>query len=221
MRLPIFAMIATTLTLAACDKATAVNEKKAEPSALTQTTDQIHYHNAFLNLSIEKPQSWFAQSPEDTMKMSQQGSEILSGDDKNMKAMVDQSLKTSLPVFAFFEYEPGTPGKLNANVLSMAENIELAPGVKTGCDYLYHTREILNKSQLQVMIDEGCEQTKFGDTSMGTMNITMTMNNLLVKQTYYACIKDKHAVTVIKTYFDDESKNKVDNILTTLQLDCS
>lgn len=211
-------LLASCLTLCAL---ISCSEVKTEPSAITKTQDDIVYHNEYLDVSVTKPQDWYSQSPEDTMKMSQQGSEVLSGDDQNMKAMVDASLKSSLPVFAFFEFEPGTPGKLNPNILSMAENIELAPGVKTGCDYLAHTRTLLENSAIQVSFEDGCTQTMVGGASMGTLNVQMNMNNILINQTYYACIKGDHAITVIKTYFDEQSKQKVDGVQSSLKLSCS
>ena len=83
-------------------------------------------------MTVEKPDGWYAQNEEEAVAVQKQGGKMLAGNDKNLKAVLDASQDTTSQLFGFFEVPPGTPGKLNPNVLSAAENIKAAPGVPGG-----------------------------------------------------------------------------------------
>jgi hypothetical protein len=120
---------------------------------------------------------------------------------------------TTTQVFGFFEFPMGTPGKLNPNVLSAAENIKGAPGVKTGCDYIALTKEIIKKSQVNYEFDEKCETKTVNGTEFGVVNAQLKIGEQVVKQRYYSVIRGRHAISVIQTYFDAESEAKVNKVI--------
>jgi hypothetical protein len=189
-------------------------------SVITQSTDGETYYNEYFDLNIKKPTDWYYQPPEDTLKMSKMGGQTLAGDDENAQHIMKQALDSSLPLFSFFQYPPGTPGKLNANIVGIAENIALFPGVKNGCDYLANAREILMNSSMEIEAPNRCTTKTIGHTQLSQMDIRMKINKVTVKQVYSACLKDDHAISIIETFFDESGKKAVDDVLSTLSLEC-
>ncbi len=227
-------LILFSLSLVACDKATTTQESKkaVEPiktaeikpseikqdaSPVTKSDDNKTYTNEFFQMTVQKPDGWYAQNQEEARENQKKGEKMLAGNDKNLKAMIEATDATTTQVFGFFEVPMGTPGKLNPNVLSAAENIKAAPGVKTGCDYIALTKEIIKKSQMNYKFEDKCETKMVNGTEFGVTGGEMTIGEQVVKQRYYAVIRGRHAISVIQTYFDAESEAKVNKVIESLK----
>lgn len=189
----------------------------ADDSALTVVKGNNLYVNKYLGMQITKPADWYAQSAEEMIMLQNRGKDALAGDDKAFKAMLESSMESNLPVFGFFRYPPGTPGKLNQSVMSAAENIKLYPGIKSGCDYLFHAKQIISKGQIPYTFTEGCQETMFGKQKMGYIDATADIGGRKIMQRYYSTIIGNHAVSVIETYFDEDSKRSVNQVVKTLE----
>ncbi|WP_317933484.1 hypothetical protein [Halioxenophilus sp. WMMB6] len=198
----------------------ACSPQSDEPAVLTHSDDGTIYKNDYFQLQIKKPSSWFAQDPADTMKLNRQGAQMIAGDDKAMKNLIAESLNSSLPVLGFFKYPPGAPGKLNPNIISVAENVGLYPGIKTGCDYLEHVRAVFNRADMAVELSDSCMARTIGKAQLGYLELRMNLNGVAVLQQLYACIKNQHALSFTLTYFDEVSQQEVDAIFETLYLTC-
>jgi hypothetical protein len=221
-----FCLLLCSLTLVACDKAATttqeskkaiepakIAEVKKDASPVTKSDDNKTYINEFFQMTVQKPESWYAQTQEEGIETQKKGEKMLAGNDKNLKAMMEAAQDTTTQVFGFFEFPMGTPGKLNPNVLSAAENIKGAPGVKTGCDYIALTKEIIKKSQVNYEFDEKCETKTVNGTEFGVVNAQLKIGEQVVKQRYYSVIRGRHAISVIQTYFDAESEAKVNKVI--------
>jgi len=203
------------LLLAACG-----SNDDHDPEAMTQDQGDGRYHNAKFGLTIEKPDSWYSQDIEEMMMAMQLGGDLMSGDDKNLQAVFDSAMKTSLPLFGFYEYSPGTPGKLNANVVAVAENIAMYPGVASGCDYLQNAKMLMEQSRMQMTVENMCSSRTVNGTDLAYFDVAVNYGPQTVQQRYFACRKGEHAISIIQSYFDDESEAKVDALVNTLELDC-
>lgn len=186
-------------------------------SALTVQKGENLYVNEYLGMSVKKPDGWYSQSAEELLMLQNRGKDTLAGDDKNLKALLETSMESSLPVFGFFRYPPGTPGKLNQSVLSTAENIKMFPGVKTGCDYLHHAKQLISQGKVVYTFSKGCQEKAFGSKKLGYIDATVNFGKQKIKQRYYSTIIGHHAVSIIETYFDEESKRSVNGIVQTLK----
>ena len=212
------ALLAALLTLSACgtdpepDNATARG-----PEALTYTTGDNVYINDMFALRIEKPDGWFSQSAEDMIAMQQQGS-ALFGDDDNIRKILKASLESTLPLFGFFEVPPGTPGKLNPNILATAENIRHAPGITSGCDYLYHARVALRQMSINYDIEDECHSRTVNGTELDFFHASAMFGSQQVQQRYLALVRDQHALVIVQSFFDEESEALVDEVLATLHM---
>ncbi len=129
-------------------------------------------------------------------------------------------LKSSLPLFGFFDAPPGTPGKNVISLVGMAENIAALPGIKNGCDYLSHVRTLLQNSAPQFSISEGCSQQTVNGSKLGMIVATTQVGKLTVTQKYQACVKGEHAIGIVGSSFDAPGAAKIDAALQTLKVQC-
>lgn len=218
-------LVVTLLTLAGCkgsgtDDQLAESAKGSAAEALTISTDNVHFHNKKFGLSIKKPESWYAQNVEEAMQLSARGAQVISGDDKNLKAALEASLEASLPLFGFFEFPPGTPGKPNSNVGGVAENIAAFPGVKDGCDYLASMKQVIENSQMNMSFGDSCQKEKISGSTFGYMNASIQMGNALINQRYWACKKGEHAIAIIQTFHNEEQEVATTDIIKTIDVQC-
>lgn len=206
----VFVIVLAALVSIACTES-------GSDSPVTVNSSGNTYVNGFFGMTVEKPADWYAQSAEEAILLQQQGNRMLAGDDKNMKAMIDAALETSLPLFGFFEFPPGTPGKMNPNVLSVAENIKMYPGITEPCDYVNAVKEILARGQLNYEFGSECQNTTVGGKRAGYLDATLKVADFTVSQRYHALLTDGYAVSVIQTYTDDQSRQNVENVLSSLR----
>lgn len=226
-------LCAALLTLAACSDNTPGTDTMETPAevttaargeapslsaseALTYSEDGQLFLNDLFGLQIEKPEGWFSQNAEDMLAMQQQSLALMSDD--NTRAMIRSALESTLPLFGFFEVPPGSPGKLNPNILGSAENIRLAPGIVSGCDYLAHARQALRMMQVNYEIDEQCGQHEVNGTEFDYFEAQAMFGPQLVKQRYLALVRDGYAIVVVLSFFDEESEARLNEVLATLRM---
>ncbi len=188
-------------------------------SPLTVNTEGNHYHNAYFGVSVEMPEGWYSQPAKETIALQQRGTRVLAGDEKAMQAMLEASLKSSVPLFGFFEVMPGTPNRLNPNVMAVAENLEGFPGIKTGCDYLEHVKKLMRQGKLPYQFEEGCQTRKLKGGSMDYFSAHLKTGTVKATQRYYATMKDHYALAVVQTYFDESGEKKTKRVLDSLVIE--
>jgi hypothetical protein len=221
-----FGLVLCSLALVSCDAKkgadpAGVLDKPAETKALSRTTaspDGKKYVNEFFNVTVEKPEGWYAQNTQESEALREKGGQMVAGDDKNMKAMVEASKQSTTPLFSFFEVAPGTPGKANPNVIGIAEDLKAAPGVKTGCDYLALAKQMAEKSQVKIEFSEKCESKNINGSEFNFMDAQIKMGNQVIKQRYFARVQKEHALSMVQTFMDEESEAKVDKVIATLNI---
>ena len=203
------------------EKTATVSAQESSISGETTSLDGTLYTNELFDLSISKPEGWYAQSTQELLQMQQLGASLISGDNQNLQATLKESLKTSLPLFSFYQYPLGSPTPSNANIAGVAENISLYPGIKQGCDYLYHAKQIIAQSQFRIEFADECLTKNVNNSEFGYFNASINLGQVEIKQRYYACVKDTHAISIVQTYTTPEESQKVDRVLDTLSLKCN
>ncbi|TDY04356.1 hypothetical protein [Thiohalophilus thiocyanatoxydans] len=188
-------------------------------SPVTVNSSGNTYVNGFFGMSVEKPDDWYAQSSEEAIMLQQQDGKILSADGENMEAMIEAAMESTLPLFGFFKKPPGTPGTINTNVLSVAENIKMYPDIEKPCDYINAMKEVLEQGQLDYQFDSDCQTTRLGGKVSGHMDASLTVANHDVSQSYYALINKGYAISFIQTYADEQGAKNVAYIMDSIRFD--
>src|SRR5204863_6276705 len=99
------------------------------------------YTNKYFEFTIAIPKDWQVQDNETQKELMNQGENLISGDDKNLKAMIDASELNTLNLISIFHYPVGAAVESNPSFISIAEKVEHYPGIKTGKDYLLNAKK--------------------------------------------------------------------------------
>ena len=125
----IFLLTLTCLFFAGCKENTSNHAARAE-IGYGKVKDGT-YTNKYFNMSINLPTDWALQDNAAQKQLMDQGAEVISGNDKNLKAQIEASKKLTVPMFTLFKFEPGSPVGFNPSIICIAEKISHMPGIKT------------------------------------------------------------------------------------------
>ncbi|MDM7860942.1 hypothetical protein QTP81_10070 [Alteromonas sp. ASW11-36] len=192
----------------------------AQLEALTTSEDGLVYSNDKFGVTITKPESWYAQEIAEIIATQQMGADLMAGDDENMQAILDNSLDTTLPLFGFFESAPGAPVSSNASLIGVAENISMAPGLESACDYLYHARQLMARSQIRTEMQDECLTYEVDGSTLHYFNAVMDFGAYKVHQKYLACLSGDHALAFVYSMMNTDNVPALDNMVKNLQVKC-
>lgn len=180
-------------------------------------TENNKYLNSFFGLEIILPDNWIVQTKEQTENLSKMGKEIVAGDNKNLKAVINASEVNSANLLAVFQYEVGSPVDYNPSFVLVTENLKNSPGTKTGSDYLFQVRKLLKQSQVQYSyIDDEFKKEIINNQEFYTMNCSIDYMGYTINQVYYSMIKDGFCLSAIISFINNEQKNNLQKIVNSM-----
>ncbi len=172
------------------------------------------YVNAFFGLEVLLPDAWVVQSKEQTENITNLGKDIIAGDDKNLKAVLDASEVNSANLLTVFKYEIGAAVDYNPSFMLVAENLNSAPGIKNGSDYLFQTKKLLQQSQMEFdHIDEQFAREVINNQEFDTMNCSISYMGFVIHQKYYTTIQNGFSLSVIVSFIDEEQRNDLEKVV--------
>ncbi len=213
---------ATLIVLALLAVGCSAGDNEKSPSSKSTVTTEVGantFRNDYFGLTVTKPGDWFAASSEVIDQVMGLGSEIASSGNDDLKKVLDASLKRNHSIFMFSKYELGSPVPLNPNIIGIAENVSILPGVKTGEDYFFHVKKMMGQTGLNIEFADGYKQRDIGGVTFDSMDLTMTMNGVTIKETYYAARHDDFMIAIIDIYGADEFKDATSKIIDSIKLD--
>jgi hypothetical protein len=165
------------------------------------------YVNSYFNFEITLPTGWFVQTKEQMDEMTNSGQDLIAGDDSKMKAVFEASKVNVANLLSVFQFEQGAPVEYNPCFSLVAENIKKFPGIKTGSDYLFQTRKILEQSQIKYdHIDKEFSKEVINGTDFYKMNAEIEYTGLNIKQIYYSAIIKGFSFNLIISYINDQQE---------------
>ena len=163
-------------------------------------TDNI-YTNDFFKCTINLPEDWVVQSREQTEQLTEMGKEIATGGNEELETIVKASEINSASLLTVFQYEIGSPVEYNPNIMIIAENVSHAPGIKKGSDYLFQSRNFLEKSNMQYdYLSEEFVNVMINGAEFYRMDAHINYMGLEIKQEYYSTIRDGFSFDMIVSY---------------------
>ncbi|NER14962.1 hypothetical protein GWK08_16010 [Leptobacterium flavescens] len=176
------------------------------------------YSNDFFKLRLSLPENWVVQSKEQSEKLMELGKDLVAGDDQSLRRVIKASEVNSAQLLTVFKHELGAAVEYNPAFMLLAENIKHAPGVKSGKDYLFHSRNLLKRSQMQLeFVSDTFELVKIGGRDFYRMDIGIQAGGMIVKQSYFSTVINRFSLSFIYSYRTDEQKEELANVLQTLK----
>jgi len=193
--------------------------KKASEEIDFGTIEDSVYRNKYFGLTLTVPDDWNVQSQEARQQLMDQGGKMLAGEDKNLKAAVKASEKQTVNLLTAFKHPMGAPVPYNPNIIAVAERIRHMPGIKTGQDYYFHAKKLIESSPMDVTVrEEGVKET-LGGREFAVMEVDMGMGKMVVHQKYYTAIMKGYALAFIVSYSTDEELKLLKGILDSVTLE--
>ncbi|OQA31392.1 MAG: hypothetical protein BWY57_02373 [Betaproteobacteria bacterium ADurb.Bin341] len=202
---PIFA---TILLLVGCV------QKEAKEIDFGTIKDSI-YQNDYFGMSVKLPPEWSVQDRASLQRISESGGKMIAGDDKNLKLALKASEMRSVNLFGVFRHPLGKPVQFNPNIGCVAEKVSHLPGITKGADYLYHSRKMLEASQIKFTFPNEMSSEKIGGESFDVMHTEILLAGQKIHQKYYASVMKGYAVAFVLSYLTSDDEAALQSILNT------
>lgn len=171
------------------------------------------YVNSYFGMEMSIPENWIVMSQENFDEAAKLGEKLITGDDKRLQAAVKVSEVRTANLLLVSEKEYGSANNISISIVS--ENIKLFSGlIKNGNDYLAQAAKLLEQSQLQYKVDYNFTTEIINNQEFSVMNGIMFDS---IYQKIYVILKNDFAITFTITYFDDEQKEFLENVMNTVK----
>jgi hypothetical protein len=174
------------------------------------------YRNEYLGFTLRIPSDWSVQDRKAQEEQRRTGEKMLSGDNKSMQAMFESGASRTVDLIMLFKYPPGSPVSFNPNIAGVAENVAHAPGIRTGGDYLFHYRRVLQASQAKFSFTRDVYTETIGGAEFHVLTTeTSPLPATVVKQEHYATVRKGYVVVLVLSFTTDEERKALRDVLDT------
>lgn len=171
------------------------------------------YTNEYFGLTMTIPSEWSIQNEESRERLMEAGTEIIAGDDKNLKAVVKASELQTVNLFIAFKHPVGSAVTFNPGIACVAERIGHMPGIKRGSDYLFHARKILESSQMDVVFPEDMSTENLDGIDFDILHVQISLLGNTIQQKYYVAVIKDYALSFIVSYITDQERGAISEAL--------
>lgn len=174
------------------------------------------YRNNYFGMTITMPSDWSIQDSKSMQTIKDLGKKVINEDDKNLKAVMEASEHQTVSLFAVFQQPLGSPVPFNPNLMCMAERVRHMPGIKRGKDYHFHTRKLLESSQMNVKFPGEIYTETFGGVEFDVLYSETSFDTMLVKQKQHGTVMKGYVLLIVSTFANDDQEATLDEIVKTL-----
>ena len=172
------------------------------------------YSNPDLGFSYKYPKDWVVHGDATNERIKEAGQEKLAEAGAASGTAVKVALAHTYFLLTVFRQPVGTPGiTVNPAIMVLAENVEHAPGIKTGKDYLLNIRAVLQKTTTQFLIEEPKEYT-FAGRQFFRDDSANVINGVRVVHSNFATITNGYALVFM---FLGESEQAVEEMAKSME----
>ncbi len=215
----ILLVMSIILTITGCSKGNSSKDNDTTSNKITTgKVEGATYKNDYFGLTLKIPDKWQVQNQDTVNQIEKTGKDMVAGDDKNLNASMDASLKNVLNLLLVSQYPLGSVVSFNPNFVAIAEKVGLFPGIKTGKDYLENSKKLMEKSQIKYDYGKEIYEEKIDGVSFYVMELSVTTGGMTAYQKYYSTIMKKYALNFIVTYSTDEESKSVQQVINTIKI---
>jgi hypothetical protein len=181
------------------------------------TFEAGNYSNSFFNLALSIPESWYVLDLESRLEIMRRGGDIVAGDNKSLKAVINAADLKSINLFTAYEHPPGAAVSTNPGLMLIAEKIKHAPGIKRGRDYHFHAKKLMKMSRMKISYPQEIYEKIIDGVSFDIMETQVTMGpGLIIHQKQYATVMKGYALLLALTYQDETGLGQLEEIVRTI-----
>ncbi|MCH8904594.1 MAG: hypothetical protein IIA45_11845 [Bacteroidetes bacterium] len=147
-------------------------------------TEAGSYVNDFFEMEIFFNPDWVIQDKQQMNDLIDAGGELFTGDDKNLKSAVEAAMVNTAYLLTIFKHELGSAVEFNPSFMVIAENTKNAPGIKNGGDYLFHSKKLLEQTQMGYYFEKDVIEKTIGKSTFHVMEAKLDYMDMTIIQEY-------------------------------------
>ena len=176
------------------------------------------YTNSFFDLKVVYGKDWKVQNKESVERLTEQGEELIAGDNERLKQQIKISKISTAYLFTAFKYEMGSTVSFNPSIMIIAENIRNKVLGGTSKTYLAKIKKGLEQSQIPYSFKEKLKTRAIGDLEFEMLEAKVEVPAAQITQEYYTTVKNGFYLNFIVSYSDQEQKKELYQVLKKIKL---
>ncbi len=181
-------------------------------------TESGIYKNAYFDMEIAFDSNWVIQDKKQINALLDTGKDLIIGDDENLKAVVEAAEVNSAYLLTIFKHEVGAAVDFNPSLIVIAENTKNAPGIKTGEDYLFHTKKLLSQTQMEYYFEKDVYEKTIGRSTFHVMQAKLDYLDQTIIQEYITTVTKNFSLSFIVSYTTEEERNELYEVIDNIKL---
>lgn len=181
-------------------------------------TENGSYKNDYFNMEVLFNPNWIVQDKQYMNNIMERGSDLVTGDNKNLKSLFKASQVNTAYLLAVFKHEVGAAVEFNPNFMLLAENTKNLPGIKNGKDYLFHAEKLMKQTQMAYSFEREVFEKKIGNSLFYVLETRLDHIGEIISQEYISTVKNGFTLSFIITYSTEEEKNELYEVINNVKI---
>jgi len=181
-------------------------------------TENGFYKNDYFDMEVMFNPDWIVQDKQAMNNLVEVGSDLVTGDNENLKSIVKYSQVNTAYLLAVFKHELGAAVEYNPSFMIVAENTKNFPGVKNGKDYLFHAKKLLKQTQLSYLFEKEVFGKKIGNSLFHIMETKLDYMGTVITQEYISTVNKGFSLSFIISYATEEEKNELYEVIDNIKI---
>lgn len=205
------------IVAALCFAASGCGKKAGEKMDAGRFEGRV-YHNDYLGFEIAIPADWIIQDRETTDRKMRLGEKIAAGGEETVQTSLRDGESQTFNLVTAFRYLQGAPVEFNPCISCVAEGVAHQPGIKTGGDYLFHAKRVLQGG----LVPSAFPREVYTETVAGVEFHVLTAHlaaqpGKIVTNEYFAAVRKGYTLLLILSYTTAEERQTLRDILSTVR----
>lgn len=176
------------------------------------------YQNDYFDMEVLFNPNWIVQDKQAMNNLVERGSDLVTGDNKNLKSIVKASQVNTAYLLAVFKHEVGAAVEYNPSFMIVAENTKNFPGIKNGKDYLFHAKKLLKQTQMSYSFEKEVFEQKIGKSLFHVMEAKLDYMGKIIIQEYISTVNRGFSLSFIISYTTEEEKNELYEVINNIKI---
>ena len=193
-------------------------EKKLPENFDFGKTENGSYKNDYFGMEVFFNPNWIVQDKQEMNNLIEQGSDLVTGDNKSLKSIVKASQVNTAYLFAVFKHEVGAAVEYNPSFMIVAENTKNFPGIKNGKDYLFHAKKLMKQTQMSYSFEKEVFEQTIGRSLFHNMETKLDYMGKTIIQEYISTVNKGFSLCFIISYTNEEEKNELYDVINNIKI---
>lgn len=181
-------------------------------------TENGVYTNDYFQMKVNFNPEWYISDQQQMAQIAELGNELTAGDDEELGAVLEASQVNIAHLLGISKHEWGAPVDFNPSFIVLAENIKLFSGIKSGKDYLFHVKKLLEVAPVSYLFEKEVFERKIGNETFYVLELKIDNMGEIVTQEYMATIKKGFTLSIIASYANEEDHLEIEKFINSVKI---